>query len=687
VKKNHSRKAAKPLRPRKEKIPMGLAFAHSLRLCVLACALFLDFGITPVMASGPAIPDSSAVSDSTTTNRISYKSRTPRTVETLFWHDIALYNWLTRINLEQPLSSRWQLTLIENFNSTLQRAPRRAEPDRWKDDQAAQLILRRAPWGENRLLSGWQWLIGVDSKIFRDEFSRLTVETRNNDFALSGFYSRLERQLRDNLWVSGQAGYRLEDLLGRRDHGPTARLSAALAPTLWQNYYHRFDAEAELVKFPERRQDDLRLSYSVSRQFENATSDSLFLHFSHLRRDNYFADIETLYVDLLNRNRRALENRLDYRINNAWRFSLHTELGQSEVEFGRRLAALTPAQNNRRQVSAFQHTDFDTRHAAKLQWQRPNLYNEFSVQFFSQSIDYSEQAVSSPLLRRYAGAGFDSEDWHLRAGHRLRWRIDGNDSLRWFGSAIRQAHETGNRSNQDNFDRLTFQANLLYGHRFSRAFLVLWEASTYLEHHVYLKSSHSAGNNWRRVFKLQPSFVFDFAPGFYLKQSFGVLAQYIAYDFPEPFALGQSNVFRNFFVTDSLSIKLSRRTRATAQYRLRLEERGQLDWARWRQRPWFDRHEHWLAVVLDHRPAPFWQVAPGITFQQQMDWTYKLAPQTGYARARSGGQKIWSPILSVSYIRPPAAVLIFSAGRQVVYHDRGQTSSINNVRLTVQWSI
>jgi len=674
VKKNNSRE---------EKHPTGAALAHSLRLCVLACALFWSSGIATGMAAptGVACPtpsDSSAVNDSTTTNKISSRSRIPTTVETLFWHDIAIYNWLTRINFEQGLSSNWQLTFIENFNSTLQR-----QPDRWKDDQAAQLILRRAPWGENSLLAGWQWQLGVDSKIFHDEFSRLTVETRNNDFALSGFYSRLERQLRDKLWVSGQAGYRLEDLLGRRDHGPTARLSAALAPTLWQNYYHRFDGEAELVKFPERRQEDLRLSYSVSRQFENATSDSLFLHFSHLRRDNYFADIETLYVDLLNRNRRALENRLDYRINDEWRFALHTELGQSDVEFGRRVAA----QNNRREVSAFQHTDFDTRHAARLQWRRPNLYNEFSVQFFSQSIDYSEQAVSSPLFRRYAGAGFDSEDWHLRASHRLRWRIGNNDSLRWFGSAIRQAHETGNRSNQDNFDRLTFQANVLYGHRFSRAFHLWWEASTYLEHHVYLKSSHSAGNNWRRVFKLQPSFVFDFAPGFYLKQGFGVLAQYIAYDFSEPFALGQSNVFRNFFVTDSLSIKLSRRTQATAQYRLRLEERGQLDWARWRQRPWFDRHEHWLAVVLDHRPARFWQVAPGITFQRQKDWTYKLAPQAGYARTRSSGQKIWSPILSVSYIRPPAAVLIFSAGRQVVYHDRGQTSSINNVRLTVQWSI
>jgi hypothetical protein len=648
-----------------QKLSMPMGMIKSLLLIILPATILQD----SLLAACPT--DSSSTADSTV-------------IETLFWHDLAIYNWLTRINIEQSLSSRWQLTVAENFNSTLQRTSGRTEADRWKDEQNAQLILRRLPWKEAGLLSGWQWQISADSKIFRDEFSRLTVETRNNDFSLSGLYLQLERRLRSNLWVSGRAGYRLENLLGRQDRGPNAKLNIALAPTLWQNYYHQFDAEAEFNKFPERRNDDVNLSYGVSRQFENAASDSLFLHYSLLRRDNYFADT-SLYVDVLKRNRRALENRLYYRINNNWRFSLRTELGQSDIDIGRRV--IEPVALAGHEVSAIQHTDFDTRQQAQLQWQRPNLYNEFSVQFFSQSIDYSEQAISSPLSRRYAGSGYDSEDWHLRAGHRLRWQIGRSDSLRWFGSATRLAHETGNIKNQDNFDRLTFQANLLYSHRFSRKFLLRWEASAYLEHHVYLKSSHSAGNNWRRLFKLQPTCIFDFAPGFYLKQSFGVLAQYIAYDFPEPLALGQSNVFRNFFVTDSLFIKLSRRTSSVVQYRLRFEERGQLDWARWRQRPWFDRHEHWLSIVLDHRPARFWQVAPGITFQRQIDWAYRLAPPRGYTRSRSGGQTIWSPALSVSYIRAPHAVLIFSAGRQAVYRDRNQISSVTNVRLTVQWSI
>lgn len=647
-------------------------------------------GAAPKREAGATVADSSAVADSIAVIPVMASPRSARAVETLFWHDIALYNWLTRIDLQQALSSRWQLVLTENFVSTLQQLSLRTQPDRWKDEHTAQLVLSRTPWGEGHWLAGWQWHIGMDSKIFRDDFSRQAIQTRNNDFALSGFYSRLERQLRSNLWISGQAGYRLEQLLGRDEHGPNFKLNVAMAPTLWQGYSHRFDAEAELKKLPERRNDDVRLSYNVSRQFENATNDSLFLHFTHLRRDNYFADIGILYVDVLNRDRRAVENRLNYRVNNDWQFSLRTELGESRVSVQRRVVEQTPASSPPPTAGGndgtIQHKNFDTRHQADLFWQRAHLNSRFSVQFISQAIDYSDDAVSSPLFQRYAGLGYDSDDWHLRAEHDLRWRLGRRDSLRWYGSTERHAHETGNPTNPDHFDRLTFQANLLYGHRFSPFFLMLWEANAYLEHLVYLKSSHSAGNNWRRVFKLQPSCVFDLAPGLYLKQSFGVLAQYIAYDFTEPLALGQSNVFRYFFITDSLVVRFSRRTQGVAQYRLRLEERGQLDWARWQQRPWFDRHEHWAALALNHELMPHWQVAPGVAFFRQNDWAYRLAP-SGFTRQRSSGQTIWSPVLTISYIRPPNAAIIFSARRQIVYRFRGTSSFIDNIRLTVQWSI
>ncbi len=646
-------------------------------------------GAAPKSEACATVADSSAMADSTAAMPVTTSPRSARAVETLFWHDIALYNWLTRIDLQQALSSRWQLLLTENFSSTLQQ-PGQSQPDRWKDEHTAQLELTRAPWGDGHWLAGWQWHIGMGSKIFRDDFSRQAIQTRNNDFALSSFYSRLERQLRPNLWVSGQAGYRLEQLLGRDEHGPSLKLSVAMGPALWQGYSHRFDAEGELNKLPERRNDDLRVSYSVSRQFENATSDSLFVHFTHLRRDNYLANIGSLDVYVLNRDRRAAENRLDYRINNEWRFLLHTELGESRVAVHQHVieraqdSPLAPGLG--RDGVKIQHNDFDTRHQADLLWQKANLNNRFSVQFVSEVIDYLGDLPCDEIRSPYAGQGCDSDNWHVRAGHDLRWRIGRRDSLRWYGSAERQAYETGNTKNPDHFDRLTFQANLLYGHRFSPFFLMLWEANVYLEHLVYLKSSHSAGNNWRRVFKLQPSCVFDLAPGLYLKQSFGVLAQYIAYDFPEPLALGQSNVFRYFFITDSLAVHFSRRTYGVAQYRLRLEERGQLDWSRWEQRPWFDRHEHWVSLSLNHELIPHWQITPGIAYFRQNDWAYRLAP-SGFTRNRSSGQTIWSPALTVSYIRPPNAAIIFSARRQIVYRFRGASSYIDNIRLTVQWSI
>jgi hypothetical protein len=641
-------------------------------------------------ATHPMAADSSIVADSILVNAIASPLHSERAVETRFWHDIAIYNWHTRINILQALSPQWQLSVAENFVSTLQRDPSRAQPDRWKDAHDARVVLRRTPWEGPEALAGWQWQIGADSKIFRDEFSRQAVDTRNNDFSLSGFYSRLERGFGNNLRVGGQVGYRLEQLLARKDHGPNLELRVNLAPTLWQNYYHRFDAEAEINKLSDRRNDDVQLSYGVSRHFENSASDSLFLHFTQLRRESYFADT-TLYIDLLSRNRRALENRLHYRISDAWWLSVRTELGESKVSgFRRQVERSADSPNEaagKQNASEFQHTDFDVRHLAKLHWQRASLSNEWTLQFLSQTVNYSDEAVASPLLRRYPGVGFDSKDWHFTLSHRLRWRLGRRDSLLWHGSATRYAHETGNRNNPDHFDRLTFQANLAHRHRFAAAFLMQWEAQAYLEHHVYLKRTHSAGNYWRRVFKLQPSFIFAPVPGLHFKQSFGILAQYIVYDFPEPLSRGQNNVFRNFFLTDSLSLRLSRQTQFVVQYNLRLEERGFLDWARWRQRPWFDRNEHWVSMVFDHRPAPSWQLAPGVTYLRQSDWRYRLSPLEGLTRYRSGGQTILSPTLSVSYVRSPRAVIIFSARRQMVFRDRGQSSATDYFNLTAQWSI
>ncbi|MGH7601695.1 MAG: hypothetical protein ACREOI_35485, partial [bacterium] len=148
-------------------------------------------GAAPKSIAYATVADSSAVADSTATIPVMALQRSARAVETLFWHDIAIYHWLTRIDLQQALSSRWQLLLTENFVSTLQQPSLRTQPDRWKDEHTAQLVLSRAPWGDGHWLAGWQWHIGMDSKIFRDDFSRQAIQTRNNDFALSGLYSRL----------------------------------------------------------------------------------------------------------------------------------------------------------------------------------------------------------------------------------------------------------------------------------------------------------------------------------------------------------------------------------------------------------------------------------------------------------------------------------------------------------------
>src|SRR5574341_1998072 len=117
--------------------PVGRPLSVGFALCFL-----LDTGVFGgSKLASRMTADSSAAADSLWLNPMAAFAPSARTVETLFWHDIALYNWLARINYQQDFLSSWQLGVTGNFASTLQQQPVALQPERWKDEQNAQLIL------------------------------------------------------------------------------------------------------------------------------------------------------------------------------------------------------------------------------------------------------------------------------------------------------------------------------------------------------------------------------------------------------------------------------------------------------------------------------------------------------------------------------------------------------------------
>ncbi|NUO83551.1 hypothetical protein HUU05_26045, partial [candidate division KSB1 bacterium] len=297
---------------------------------------------------------------------------------TTFGHDIEIYNWRTDIGYQNELAHGWQLVLYENFSSVLQQ---QARGEAWKDDHNGGIRLTR------QLRKRWRLEAEANSNVFFDEFTgsarNTASEFSNNDFSLHRFDLRSTLDLARGLRLTPGLGYRWEDILNRKDYGPHAEIRLALAPTLWSDYEHQFDLSARIDDLPVRRNDDLTFVYGVSRQFERNASDSLFVRFSHARRENYFT---ASFIDQLNRNDRGLENRLQYRVGSSWIFQLNSELSEAEVEVGRRLYAERNAEAG--PLSRFQHKDLVTHHRAQLLWQTENLSNDFSLLYRSRRRNY-----------------------------------------------------------------------------------------------------------------------------------------------------------------------------------------------------------------------------------------------------------------------------------------------------------
>ena len=604
--------------------------------------------------------------------------------QTIFWHDIEIFNWQTRINYQKSLFSKWEIEAAEDLSSALQQQSR---GDVWKDDQYGSLRLRRSlprGWVETR----------ATSKIFRDDFTNSTQQSalgfHNNDFSLSRLELRSELLLANRLRVAPGAGYRWENILNRNDYGPHGELGMALLPVVWSDYTHQLEAEAQIDRTSDRRNDDLGLSYSVSRQFENNASDSLFVRYDHYRRENYFADPLALFVDLQSRDTRSVENRLQYAFS-GWQMQLRTGIRDIEVDVARRqIDSATPAS----EVSRFDHQDFEVDHEAVLTQQARSMRHEIALTYSQRHRTYRipDSLRAHQFIRRYASEGYDSDDWDLVLAHRWTWQIGAKDSLRWYGRAVRRAHDTGNQLDPNDYDQLQFQASLLYEHRFDAYFRIRWQSRAYLEHQVYLKSNLSGDNRWMRIWQLSPQVLFDPHPAISLRPSFGVRATFIDYDFPEAVSNRKSIIFRDFFIADSMTARLTPTTTASLQYKFALEERGLLDWDRWLQSPQIDIHRTWVALRFMHQLARQLTFAPGVSYYHESNWKFNLRPGEGIAKSYSNGRSIVSPTLEVSYIRPPHVVITFRGRRQMSYRiEPGdqwiRSGNIDTFHLIVQWAL
>jgi len=471
------------------------------------------------------------------------------------------------------------------------------------------------------------------------------------------------------------AGPKFDTRFRQNDTGLNYTFQLSALDVRYEDYNNSLNVVLGQDRFAERRNGDLAAHYILQREFAPGTSDSLHIFTTNQRRDNYASfegDIESL-----RERQNGFENRLIYTVAPGIHFNLYSELTFKNVHVLSSSAEVTQKQRKR--------NDQRFNNELNMFIRRRNLNSRIMLSYWSQAQRYDIEVGDSrvPFSKRTSFVTPDNESSRLSLATVVGTRLSRADSLYSFVSVNKYQYDTPDTNNFDDRDELRINGRLTAVHHFSEMLKVDIQASVNLFHMVYIFGERSADNNWNRIFRLRPGIHFRPGDRFRFSQVFEVLANYVDYDFNDEFSLTKSFVFRKFAMDDSLRLQITDRTRLRLDYRLQLEENGQLNWDEWSERVLATRQNQWLHVHWHYHIADKFVLAPGYTFYRRDEWRHE-ADQFGVERQERQGSHISHGPVFRLYYRPSRRIrLIFDGVRYAVKPAAGKEYYTNNLELTM----
>ena len=245
------------------------------------------------------------------------KSPFPLDTRLKFRQELNIYEWAYALDFKKALNNRFSVDINEAFRSTLQTIQSR---DLWKDNQTLYMGFKY-DFSSRLALEPY-----FRSSVLNDELSGF-----DNDIRFHSGNLKLGYQVTQNLRVSPEIAGKWQTQMQRSDQGFGFALTADLMGLNVEGYRNDLTFYGMRDTFPERRNGDLNLEYTVQKQFYEATADTLTIVFERLRRDSYDSDINGLFVRNLVQSRRGFRNALSYRIASNTTFFIHVRLFPSDA--------------------------------------------------------------------------------------------------------------------------------------------------------------------------------------------------------------------------------------------------------------------------------------------------------------------------------------------------------------------
>ncbi|MFQ5676977.1 MAG: hypothetical protein ACE5G1_13860 [bacterium] len=431
---------------------------------------------------------------------------------------------------------------------------------------------------------------------------------------------------------------------------------------------------ASRIFFPRRRNEDIKLSYSIERQFYESTADTLIIIFDRLRRDSFGAD-STIFVRNLTQSQKGFENRLSYRVAPDAIFYLKNSVSATTF-------TVNNLRDNRNDLRK-DDSGFESEHSAKLSINKPKWFADSEWTFRSRSRE-DNKPTPSPF-DPFASVGFNSDNVLTSLSLRGGRRLDANDSLGLSASVIKFRYSTSDTVIANDHDQLKLQFTIGHTHRFSPQLWLTWHGSAFLNHFVFISGKHSAGNNWERFIQLTPEVFYQPSQNFSFRQSVTVRAKYQTYDFDDPETSLRNSVNRQFIISHQSNFAISSSGSVELNLNLELAEQGRFFINAWRQRLGLSWRNQQVHATFRQRLGQLLTVSPGINYFQQIRWEHRVNSEGRLEKSVRGKHTNIGPALGVIYHPNSSMEVLFFGNIDLVSSSGRNTEQIKNFNLTLNW--
>jgi len=580
--------------------------------------------------------------------------------------ELNTYVWQLGLMQRYRLGGRWQLSFQEQFRSSMLRLG--GSDDKWKDEQdfAALLNYRLAP--TLKLFSQ------LSSLAFIDKQSGF-----NND--VRGYSGGLGLQFTPARYASlrGSAGPRWEMRLGQNDRGYFYAADASLEAIDWGGYLNSASATLIRDEYQHRTNHDAQVSYRASKTFSAGTSDSIRVYLNDRRRDNYVSEAGD--VESQREGNKGLENDLVYGISHSAQLRLRSLYTLRDVELVS-YASGEAERSRKRNDEINDHTLTLDFHPDR--WRGRVLLSYLGL---TQKYDIARGDSHLPFSQRIAFLTPDNKSSRLLLSSEAAAMLGHSDSLSLYGSISRFQYDTPDTSNFDDRDELRINGKVTWSHLFTPSLYGQLQASVSLYHMVYIYGERSADNNWNRIFRLRPLLSYTPSKNLAWHQAFEVLANYVQYDFETQLMQTKSFVFRKFSYDDSLRWQMTLRSKVLLDYRLLLEENGELYWQEWKEKMLTTRTSHWLQARFSYAAVRGLGISPGYTLYLRDEWRHLTSPAGAAKKEKYSTFSSHGPVIGITYTPRPRVRVIFDAVRRRVLPYQQKRYYINTVDIHLEWHL